>query len=46
MLFLSIGFAGLFAILAVLSKYMEVLLKSTHIKQQYTYKSVNKLNKN
>lgn len=46
MLFLSIGFAGFFAILAVLSKYMEVLLKSTHVKHQYTYLSVDKLNKN
>lgn len=44
MLFLSISFTGFFAILAVLSKYMEVLLKSTHSVQPYTYKSIDRIN--
>ena len=40
MLFLSISFAGLFGILAVISKYMEVLLKEIKINSSYTYKSI------
>lgn len=44
MLFLSVSFAGFFAILAVLSKYMEVLLKATHSVQSYTYESIDRVN--
>jgi len=40
MLFLSISFTGVFGILAVLSKYMEVLLKEVQINKAYTYKSI------
>ena len=39
-LFLSLGFTGLFAILTIISKYMEVLLKSAQRKDQYAIHSI------
>lgn len=42
-LFISISFTGLFTILAVLSKYMEVLLKGIQVNQPYTIQSVERL---
>ena len=43
MLFVSISFCGVFAILAVLSKYMEVLLREAQIKKPYSFKSIDRL---
>ncbi|MBK9255180.1 MAG: hypothetical protein IPM42_06790 [Saprospiraceae bacterium] len=40
MLFLSVSFSGIFGILAVISKYLEVLLKEVQINPSYTYKSI------
>ena len=42
-LFISISFTGLFTILAVLSKYMEVLLKGIQVNPPYTIHSVERL---
>ena len=43
MLFLSLSFCGLFGILALISKYVEVLLKETKSIPPYTYRSIEKL---
>ncbi len=40
MLFLSLSFSGLFGILAIISKYLEILLKETKINSSYTYQSI------
>ena len=44
MLFLSLSFCGLFGILALISKYVEVLLRETKAISPYTYRSIEKLN--
>ena len=46
MLFLSLSFCGLFGILALISKYVEVLLRETKSISPYTYRSIEKLNLN
>jgi dolichol-phosphate mannosyltransferase len=46
MLFLSFGFLGLFSILAIVIKYLSLILTSTHQKQPYVYESVIKANQN
>ena len=43
MLFLSLSFSGLFVILTVISKYLEVLLKEVLRDLPYTYKSIDKI---
>lgn len=43
MLFSSISFTGLFAILAVVSKYMEVLLREAQISKPYSFKSIDRV---
>ena len=43
MLFLSLSFTGLFGILAILSKYVEVLLRETKSIAPYTYQSIEKI---
>ncbi|SFI61980.1 glycosyltransferase family protein [Olleya namhaensis] len=43
MIFLSISFCGIFAILGVLSKYMEVLLREAQIQKPYSFKSIERL---
>ncbi|AZV55409.1 glycosyltransferase [Clostridium sp. AWRP] len=46
MLFLSISFTGMFFILALLSKYMTILLREVKDRPQYVYKSIDKMSKN
>lgn len=45
MLFLSVSFTGIFGILAVISKYMEVLLKEIQVNSSYTYSSIETYHK-
>ncbi|MBK8699313.1 MAG: hypothetical protein IPN29_07105 [Saprospiraceae bacterium] len=45
MLFLSISFTGIFGILAVISKYMQVLLKEVQKQPSYTYTHIETLKK-
>lgn len=45
MLFLSVSFTGIFGILAVISKYMEVLLKEIQVNSSYTYTSIETYHK-
>jgi len=45
MIFLSISFTGLFFILAIISKYLTVLLYEIQDKPRYLYRSVDKLTK-
>lgn len=42
MLFLSISFSGLFGVLTILSKYMEVLLKEIQVNKAYSYNSIER----
>lgn len=44
MLFLSFGFFGLFAIMTIIIKYLEVLIGLVFKKAKYTVESINKLN--
>ncbi len=43
MLFLSLSFSGLFGILAIISKYLEVLLKENKSIAPYTFQSIEKI---
>ena len=44
MLFLSVGFLGLFIILSIIIKYLEILLNLIFKKNNYMIESINKLN--
>lgn len=44
MLFLSIGFLGLFGILAIVIKYLEIILRLIFRKSNYMIESINKIN--
>ncbi len=43
MLFLSVGFSGLFMVLAILSKYLNLALKEMSSSPRYTVKSIEKI---
>lgn len=44
-LFLSIAFFGLFGILSVVIKYLDILVNLSSVKQQYRIKNIEKVNK-
>lgn len=44
MMFLSIGFLGIFVILSIIIKYLEILLNLSFKKRNYMIKSIDKLN--
>jgi hypothetical protein len=46
MIFLSISFSGLFIILAILSKYLQIILRELQSDNSYTFKEVKKMNHN
>ena len=43
MLFISISFCGLFLVLGIIAKYLEVLLKELIVKTPYSYSSIDSL---
>lgn len=45
MLFLSVSFSGVFFILAILAKYITVIMNEVKERQNYTYKNVDRLSK-
>jgi dolichol-phosphate mannosyltransferase len=45
MLFLSVGFLGVFAILAVVIKYLSIIVDLTFKKQKYMIESIEKITK-
>ncbi|MCX8075001.1 MAG: glycosyltransferase [Clostridia bacterium] len=46
MIFLSFGFFGVFTLLAILIKYVSLILETTHRKQKYIIEGITKINKN
>ena len=46
MLFLSFAFFGVFTILAIMVKYLSLILESTHRRQPYLFESIQKANEN
>jgi len=42
-LFLSVGFLGLFGILTIVIKYLQLLVRLVFRRKQYTFESVEKL---